>query len=129
MYTDDLYAPEWTNGLITLTGGDTIASLLTTTSIPIWNSGLVARPTANNEVYDHVLKFAGARPTDRDSVDKRVIGSVHTRTGQIINCVSANGSSRCAKTKNVLAEHVARTNKLTLNSALAYVAFLIGPSE
>jgi pectate lyase len=97
VYTDDLYAPQWNDGLITLTGGNTISSLLTTVSIPVWNSGLVARQTSNNDVYDHVLKYAGARPNDRDSVDKRVIASVHTRTGQIINCVAANGSSRCAK--------------------------------
>jgi hypothetical protein len=97
VYTDDLYAPEWNDGLVTLTGGNTISGLLTSSSIPVWNSGLVARPTSDNGVYEHVLKFAGARPYDRDSVDKRVIASVHTRTGQIINCVSANGSSRCSK--------------------------------
>jgi pectate lyase len=97
VYTNDLYAPEWTNGLVTLTGGDVISNLLTTVTAPVWNSGLVALPTASNQVYDRVLKLAGARPTDRDSVDKRVISSVHTRTGQIINCVAADGSSRCAK--------------------------------
>jgi hypothetical protein len=46
-------------------------------------------------VYERVLTYAGARPTDRDSVDKRIVYEVRQRTGKIINCVSANGSSRC----------------------------------
>ena len=44
-----------------------------------------------------MLSFAGARPTDRDSVDKRIVSSVRNRTGQIINCVAANGTTRCSK--------------------------------
>ena len=43
------------------------------------------------------LSFAGARPTDRDSVDKRVVSDVRNRTGKIINCVSPNGTTRCSK--------------------------------
>jgi hypothetical protein len=97
VYTNDNYAPESTNGLVSLTGGDVLASLLQTLTVPIWNTGLVARETASNGVYDRVLKFAGARPTDRDSVDKRIVQSVRSRNGQIVNCVSANGTTRCAK--------------------------------
>jgi len=116
VYTDDNYAPQSTNGLVTLTGGDVIASLLQTVTIPIWNSGLVARATASNAVYDRVLKFAGARPTDRDAVDKRIVSSVHTRTGQIINCVAANGSTRCAKNAGGWPSYAQNRRTLTLPS-------------
>ena len=97
VYTNDNYAPESTNGLVTLTGGDVLASLLQTVTIPVWNTGLVARETASNGVYDRVLKFAGARPADRDSVDKRIVQNVKSRNGQVVNCVSANGTTRCSK--------------------------------
>src|SRR5438128_10120670 len=43
-----------------------------------------------------------------------------------VACLPNN--SRCAKTKNVLAEQVARTNRLALNSALANGQFFSGPS-
>jgi hypothetical protein len=62
-----------------------------------WPLGLKARSTANNTVYDHVLRNAGARPIDRDSVDLRVVQSVRSRTGRIINCVAPNGTARCSK--------------------------------
>ena len=67
------------------------------TSAPIWLSGLTALPSANNTALNSVLKNAGARPVDRDSVDKRVVQSVKDRTGRMINCVSADGSTRCQK--------------------------------
>jgi hypothetical protein len=83
--------------LVTLTGGDVLPNLMSQTTAPIWNIGLVARKTANSAVYNRVLSFAGARPTDRDSVDKRIVASVRNRNGQIINCVSSNGTTRCNK--------------------------------
>jgi pectate lyase len=83
--------------LVTLTGGDVISNLMTQTLVPVWNTGLVTRKTAENVVYDRVLSYAGARPTDRDSVDKRVVLDVRKRTGKIINCVSPNGTTRCSK--------------------------------
>jgi hypothetical protein len=83
--------------LLTLTGGNTISGLMTTASYPVWNGGLSIQNTANNVVYNRVLKFAGARPTDRDTVDKRIVNDVKNRTGAIINCVAANGTSRCKK--------------------------------
>ena len=85
------------SALVTLTGGDVIPNLMTQTTAPVWNTGLVARQTADNAVYNRVLSFAGARPTDRDSVDKRIVASVRNRNGQIINCVSPNGTTRCNK--------------------------------
>jgi hypothetical protein len=100
VYVHDNSAPDsgsTYSQLVTLTGGDVIASLMTQTTAPVWNTGLVARPTANSAVYSRVLSFAGARPTDRDSVDRRIVASVRTRTGQVINCVSPNGTTRCAK--------------------------------
>jgi len=49
-----------------------------------------------DEAYHDVLKYAGARPADRDTVDKRIVQAVRTGTGQIINCVNP-GSGRCSK--------------------------------
>ena len=114
VYTHDNYAPESSNGLITLTGGDIISSLMQTVTIPVWNSGLTARATANNAVYDRVLKFAGARPTDRDVVDKRVVQSVKSRNGQVINCVAANGTTRCAKNAGGWPSYAQNRRTLTL---------------
>lgn len=62
-----------------------------------WPAGMTTLPTANNVVRDHVLKFAGARPADRDSVDTAIVAGVRAGTGRIINCVAANGSARCAR--------------------------------
>ena len=75
--------------LVTLTGGDVIPNLMTQTTAPVWNTGLVARKTANSAVYSRVLSYAGARPTDRDSVDKRIVLNVRRaqRTGHQL-CVS-----------------------------------------
>ncbi|HEV7608200.1 MAG TPA: hypothetical protein VGO61_12730 [Steroidobacteraceae bacterium] len=114
VYTHDNVAPESTNGLITLTGGDIISSLMQTVTMPVWNDGLTHRPTANNAVYDRVLKFAGARPTDRDAVDKRVVQSVKSRNGQVINCVAASGTARCAKNAGGWPSYAQNRRALTL---------------
>jgi hypothetical protein len=116
VYTHDNYAPEATDGLITLTGGDVIGSLMQTVTMPVWNTGLVHRPTANNAVYNRVLSFAGARPTDRDSVDKRIVQSVKSRNGQIINCVAANGTTRCARNAGNWPSYAQNRRTLTLPS-------------
>jgi hypothetical protein len=79
-----------------MTGGD-LSSPLLTGSKPVWNDGLTARSSANNAVYNRILQYSGARPTDRDNTDKRIVQSVKDRSGQIINCVSADGSTRCQK--------------------------------
>ena len=62
-----------------------------------WPKGLTAMPTANNQVLNHVLKYVGARPADRDPVDARIVKSVKDRSGQVINCVAADGSERCQR--------------------------------
>jgi len=114
VYTHDNLAPESKNGLITLTGGDVIPDLLQTVTMPAWNSGLVHRPTASNAVYDRVLGYAGARPADRDPVDKRIVQSVKDRSGEIINCVAADGSSRCQKNAGGWPSYAQNRRSLTL---------------
>jgi len=114
VYTRDNYAPESTNGLITLFGGDVISSLMQTVTIPVWNTGLTARSTASNAVYDRVLKFAGARPADRDVVDKRIVQSVKSRNGQVINCVASNGTTRCSKNAGGWPSYAQNRRTLTL---------------
>jgi hypothetical protein len=118
VYTHDNYEPGVSTSLsamLVLAGGDVIDGLLTST-VPIWNTGLTARSTANNAVYNRVLQYAGARPTDRDNTDKRVISDVKNRTGKIINCVSADGSTRCQKNGGGWAPLSSTTRKLTLPS-------------
>ena len=75
---------------------------------PTWPAGLTRLPTDANVTLDTVLRSAGARPVDRDSVDRRVVESVRDRSGKIINCVSPNGTARCSKNAGgwpVLAEN------------------------
>jgi hypothetical protein len=94
--------------ILSLTGGDVIPGLVSTSTAPVWNTGLTLRKTANHAVYDRVLMYAGARPSDRDSADKRIISHVKNRNGGVINCVSSNGTSRCNKNAGgwpVLSQH------------------------
>jgi hypothetical protein len=62
-----------------------------------WPAGMTTSPTSNNVVLNRVLKNVGARPADRDSVDRRIVEGVRAGTGRIINCVAANGSARCSR--------------------------------
>jgi len=55
----------------------------TTNSPPITVSGFT--PLSTSQVKDFVLLNAGARPADRDSVDKRVVQSVRDGTGRQID--------------------------------------------
>jgi len=108
--------------LVTLTGGDVISNLMTQSTAPVWNTGLVVRDTAQSEVYSHVLSYAGARPNDRDSVDRRIVASVRTRTGKIINCVSPNGTTRCSKNAGGWPTYAKNHRTLTLPSNQASIA-------
>lgn len=56
---------------------------------PVRVSPLSLRPAA--EVEDWVLAAAGARPADRDAVDRRVVADVRGRTGHIIDSPSQVG--------------------------------------
>jgi hypothetical protein len=125
VYVHDNRAPDsgsTYSALVTLTGGDVISRLMTETSAPVWNTGLVARNTANNAVYDRVLSYAGARPNDRDSVDKRVVLDVRKRTGKIINCVSPNGTTRCSKNAGGWPTYAHNRRTLTLPSNQSSIA-------
>jgi pectate lyase len=114
VYTHDNLAPESKNGLITLTGGDVIPDLMQTATMDVWNTGLVPRPTSSNTVYNRVLNYAGARPADRDAVDKRIVQSVKDRRGRIINCVVADGSKRCQKNAGSWPSYAQNRRTLTL---------------
>src|SRR3989338_8315087 len=48
-------------------------------------------PIPSTQVHDHVLTNAGARPADRDAVDKRVVQEVKDRKGKIIDSQSEVG--------------------------------------
>jgi hypothetical protein len=110
------------NNLMVLTGGNTISGLVSTTTAPVWNSGLVARKIAGNAVYDRVMLNAGARPKDRDAVDKRIVAETRQRKGQIINCVSANGSTRCKKNGGGWPSYAQNRRTLTLPSNPSSIA-------
>jgi hypothetical protein len=60
-----------------------------------WPAGMTTLPTSDNVVREHVLKYSGARPADRDSADRRIVAQVRDGTGRIINCVAPNGTTRC----------------------------------
>ena len=72
----------------------TLSASLQTDLPPTWPAGLTRLPTANDLVLNIVLRSAGARPAERDSVDARIVRSVRDGSGRIVNCVS---SSTCAR--------------------------------
>ncbi|MBC8026530.1 MAG: hypothetical protein H7Y89_11085 [Steroidobacteraceae bacterium] len=121
VYVHDNYAPETSSStsgttLVSLTGGDVLSGLLQLSTAPVWNTGLTARATANSGVYNRVLQYAGARPSDRDSVDRRIVTSVRNRNGQVINCVASNGSTRCQRNAGGWPSYAQNTRRLTLPS-------------
>lgn len=121
VYVKDNSAPQnggtGSSSLVQFTGGDVVSGLLQTVTMPTWNSGLTVRTTANNAVYNSVLKSAGARPYDRDSVDKRIITHVKERGGRIINCVASNGSERCKLSAGGWPYYAQNTRRLTIPSS------------
>jgi len=70
---------------------------LEVTSAPTWPASLQVWPTSGDVALDQVLNGAGSRPADRNSVDAKIVSEVKNQTGSIINCVEADGTSRCAK--------------------------------
>ncbi len=70
---------------------------LKVSSAPVWLSGYDAMSAEGDAVLDHVMTNAGSRPGERNPVDARVVREVQNGTGQIINCVASDGSSRCSK--------------------------------
>jgi len=125
VYIHDNSAPDSGNTfaeLVTLTGGDVIPNLMTESVVPVWNTGLVALKTAQSAVYSRVLSYAGARPTDRDSVDKRVVLDVRARTGKIINCVSPDGTTRCQQNAGGWPTYAENRRTLTLPANQSSIA-------
>jgi len=119
VYVNDNMAPEAGSSisqLVSFTGGDVLANLLQTSTAPTWNTGLQVTSTASNGVYNAVLAKAGARPADRDTVDRRIVTSVRNRTGGIINCVASNGTTRCNKNGGGWPTIKQNTRRLTIPS-------------
>jgi pectate lyase len=108
--------------LVTLNGGDIVSGLMTTSNVPVWNSGLEVIKSANSAVYTKVLSFAGARPTDRDSVDKRIVLNVKKGEGSVINCVASDGSTRCKKNGGGWPSYAYNRRTLTLPSNPSSIA-------
>src|SRR3954469_25438368 len=50
---------------------------------PVWPSGLSPRPAKDTVAW--VTAHAGARPKDRDAVDKRIVRDFEARQGRIID--------------------------------------------
>lgn len=50
---------------------------------PFWPEGLRLKPSS--QVEAHVLAHAGARPWERDAVDRRIVHEVKTGTGRVID--------------------------------------------
>ena len=116
VYLSNNYAPETGSGLSAILGfsGTDTTPTLVATKLPVWNSGLVVLNTTDSTLYNAVLKNAGARPADRDAVDKRVVADVKNRTGQVINCVTADGSARCSKNAGGWPAYAQNSRALTL---------------
>ena len=83
-------------------------------SPPVWPQGLVARSAADGGVLDFVLSTVGARPAERNSVDERVINSVRNGSGRIIDCVSSDGTTRCAMNGGGWPEYAQNYRRLDL---------------
>ena len=123
IYLENNYAPDTGSTLTQLVSfpwGDTSPTLISG-SRPVWNTGLVILNTTDNSVYNSVLKNAGARPMDRDAVDKRVVTEVKNRAGQTINCVAANGTLRCTKNGGGWPTYAVNRRTLTLPANQATV--------
>jgi len=117
VYLENNYSPDTGSTLseiLTLSGGDVLSGLITTTTKPVWNSGLVVTSTTNNGVFNNVLKSAGARPADRDRVDKRIVWEVKNGAGQTVNCVAVDGSARCEKNAGGWPSYALNTRALSL---------------
>jgi len=52
-------------------------------SAPLWPDAITVLPVS--DVKAHVLKNAGARPWDRDAIDKRIVQEAHSGSGKIIH--------------------------------------------
>jgi hypothetical protein len=116
VYLDDNVASGATSDpwSIVLNRSDLTQSDLSASTAPSWPQGLSALSTAGGAVLERVLANAGSRPSQRDSVDKRVISDVINKTGDFVNCVGYDGSSRCSKNAGGWPDHEKNVRRLTL---------------
>jgi hypothetical protein len=56
---------------------------------PVWPAGL--KPLPAEQLEQHILPNVGARPWDRDAIDKRIVATVRERKGGIIDSQEAVG--------------------------------------
>ena len=69
--------------LVTITSDSKTVGVKELTARPLWPANLRALPAA--EVKENVLAHAGARPWDRDAVDRRIVSQVKDGKGRIIH--------------------------------------------
>jgi hypothetical protein len=99
VYLEDNIGPGATDDPWSIAGPYAIAGDIfryRASSPPAWPASFTRLAVDNSLVKNSVLKNAGARPADRDSADKRIVDGVKNGTGRFINCVAANGTSRCS---------------------------------
>jgi hypothetical protein len=89
---------------------------LKATSPTVWPAGFTTLPTQDDVALNHVLRFVGARPAERDSVDERIVNQVRTRTGSYINCVAPDGTARCNRNAGGWPSYPQNRRTLTLPS-------------
>jgi len=77
VFLQDNLAVDRAGNPVPLTAGDYTAS----DSPPVWPPGLRSLPAG--DVRQYVLNNAGARPWDRDAVDRRIVEQVRDGTGKI----------------------------------------------
>lgn len=92
VYMDDNIATGPDGEPADLTGGD----ITVLDEEPVWPEGLEAIPAA--QAVDYVVANAGARPKDRDEVDKRIVQQLLDCTGRIIDSQEEVGGYPTAET-------------------------------
>jgi hypothetical protein len=99
LYVEDNVSPDWPTSTPwdLVTNSSPSKTAIQATKPPVLPDGLVAAKTANDLVKQLVLATAGARPTDRDKVEQRLVNEVMKGTGNYVNCVAPNGPGKdCA---------------------------------
>ncbi len=116
VYLDDNAAEEATADPWSIVRNDSDVSLssLRASAAPAWPSELTAAATRGDKVLESVLHNAGSRPDERNAVDARVVADVRNGTGSIINCVTKDGSRRCAKNAGGWPQLATNKRRLTI---------------
>lgn len=79
LFMADNLAFKWDGHEAPLTSGE----FTKLAACPFWPAGLIALPAVR--VKEHILKNAGARPWNRDDVDRRIVQAAIERKGKIID--------------------------------------------